>query len=125
MSAYSPERIYAAVRLLLPTLDEELRQKVQDLLAQAEQGADTHMQILELLTADEDTRKRLNELLKEKGDRLMGYEGPGGEPYVTKPGDVYACPMCDYRYVIGEAGEKPLPCPRHPDVKLIKLTKEG
>ena len=117
MPEYPPERIYAAARALLPDLDEPTRRRVEALLAQAEGGAATDLDILTLLTAHEATRERLRALLKGeaiRGETLLGYEGlPGG--LASTPGQVFVCPEpgCGYRYVIGEAGETPPPCPRH------------
>lgn len=118
MPYYPPEEIYAAARTLLPDLEETLRRKVEDLLAQAEGGADTYLQLLDLLTQDDETRTALRSLLKkDEAERTLGeYSGLGGE-HTSTPGKVYVCPQCDYRYVIGEAGEEPL-CPQH-GVKLI------
>ena len=129
MPAYTPEQIYRAARALLPALDEAIRQQVEALLAQAERGADTHLRLLDLLTQDKATRERVRDLLKGEadGERLLGgYDALGGEPESTRPGAVYVCPVpgCDYRYLIGEAGETPPPCPRHRQPLIPAQEKE-
>lgn len=140
MPIYLPEEIYAAARALLPELDEPLRRQVEALLEQAERGQATDLQILELLTAEESLRQRLRDLLKAghtsrpvnasgsvvimTGDsRTLGDYSPlPGSPSST-PGQVYVCLVagCDYRYVISEAGEQPLPCPKHGQLRAVDL----
>jgi len=113
MSAYPPERIHAAARALLPSLNEALRSQVEALLAQAEGGGDTHLQLLTLLTQEDATRLQLRALLKDE-ETTLGFRDLAGDVEPT-PGEIYVCPQpdCNYRYVIGEAGETPPPCPRH------------
>ncbi len=118
MTLYTPEQIYNAARAMLSMLDEDRRQQMRSLLQEADNGADTHMQVLDLLTRDDATLEQLRRLLGIKGIdtfRTLGYAGAAGEPMITKPGAVYVCPVegCTERYVIGEAGETPPPCPKH------------
>ncbi|MFN3763290.1 MAG: hypothetical protein ACK4WK_08840, partial [Anaerolineae bacterium] len=107
-----------------PELDEPLRRQVEALLEQAERGQATDLQILELLTAEESLRQRLRDLLKAGStSRTLGDYSPlPGLPPST-PGQVYVCPVagCDYRYVIAEAGEQPLPCPKHGQLRAVDL----
>ncbi len=129
MSQYPPEKIYAAARTLLPILEPALRRRVEDLLAQAERGAETWEQLLDALTRDDAIQQSLRDLLKgepyDDGERLLGeYSGLGGERYVTKAGDVFVCSECGYRYPIGEDGEQPVPCERHPKSRLEKVPPE-
>ena len=126
MSQYPPEKIYAAARTLLPILKPDVRRQVEDLLTQAERGADTHLHLLDLLTRDEATRRQLRDLLKSEdvAYHLGEYSGLSGEQYVTKAGDKFACPHCDYRYPIGEDGEQPVPCKQHPKARLEKAPPE-
>lgn len=126
MPRYTPEQIYAAARALLPELDEPLKGQVQSLLTQAANGQPADLQLLDLLSQDDALRQRLRRLLQaEETTReatLGGYSGLEGE-HTSTPGEVYACPQCAYRYVIGEAGEQP-ECPRH-GVKLIPAKEKG
>lgn len=121
MPKYTPEQIYTAARALLPELDEATRRQAESLLAQAESGQETDLDLLDLLTREESTRQRLRALLQvSKEERLLrGYTPLPGIPDVT-PGQVYLCPVegCDYRYVITEAGERPPRCPKH-QVELV------
>lgn len=133
MPTYTPEQIYAAARALLPELDAARRHQVESLLEQAEHGEQTDLEILDLLTAEEDLRQRLRDLLKDDTPRSTGersvaiggnasgniiilseYAPLPGSPQPT-PAQIFICPVpgCDYRYIISEAGEKPLPCPKH------------
>ncbi|RME38358.1 MAG: hypothetical protein D6794_05510 [Deltaproteobacteria bacterium] len=123
MTRYPPERIYAAVRALLPMLDAARRQQAEALLAQAEQAPNTDVALVDLLTARDDAiAEQFRALLKgEDAERTLGSVTPPGEIVVTQPGDVYACPECDYRYRIGEVGEKPQPCQKHPHAELQRL----
>ncbi len=124
MPQYTPEQLYAAARALLPSLDPALRRQVETLLAQAEGGADTHLRLLDQLTEDDATRERLRALLKGEEtvpERGLGeYSDLGGEIYPTKAGDVFACPECGYRVLVGEDGEQPPPCEKHPETRLVK-----
>ena len=81
------------------------------------------------LTQDAAIQQSLRDLLKREpyddGERMLGeYSGLGGEYYVTKAGDVFACPHCGHRYPIGEDGEQPVPCERHPKARLEKVPPE-
>ena len=130
MSQYPPEKIYAAARTLLPTLEPDLRRQVEDLLAQAERGADTHLQLLDLLTQDDATRLPLRDLLHDEVEEesLMvdvEYSSPGGEMTSAEPGEVYVCPQCDFRYIIAEAGEQPPKCPKHKVALIPAREKKG
>ena len=87
MPEYPPERIYDAARALLPSLNEPLRRQVEALLAQAEGGADTHLQLLDLLTREDATCKQLRALLRGE-EALLGF-GPFGDPVI--PPDIYRC----------------------------------
>lgn len=122
MPKYTPEQIYAAARALLPELDEAARREVESLLAQAESGQATDLDLLDLLTRQENLRQRLRKMLQSgQEERLLrGYAPLPGFAAAT-PGEVYLCPVegCDYRYVITEAGEQPPRCPKH-NVKLVK-----
>lgn len=124
MPRYTPEQIYAAASALLPELDEPLKGQVQSLLTQAANGQPADLQLLDLLSQDDALRQRLRRLLQaEETTReatLGDYSSLGGETYSTKAGDVFACPECGYRFVIGEDGEQPLPCEKHPRVRLSK-----
>jgi rubrerythrin len=124
MPQHPPEKIYAAARVLLPDLDPARQSEVKALLEQAERGTQTHLQLLDLLTRDDATRQQMRLLLKAENvsrELLLDEFGPlGGETVSTWPGDVFRCPQCGYRCVIGEADEQPLPCPKHPDVTLEK-----
>lgn len=127
MAQYPPEKIYAAARTLLPVLDPALRRQVEDLLAQAERGAETWDQLLALLTQDDAIQQSLRDLLKREpyddGERMLGeYSGMGGEVVSTEAGEVYVCPVegCTETHVIGEAGEKPPKCPIHGVTLVLK-----
>ena len=129
MPQYPPEKIYAAARTLLPTLEPDLRRQVEDLLAQAERGADTHLQLLDLLTQDDATRLPLRDLLKsdeyDEERMLGGFRGLAGEVGSTEAGEVYVCPKCDFRYIIAEAGEQPPKCPKHKVALIPAREKKG
>ena len=130
MSQYPPEKIYAAARTLLPILEPALRRQVEDLLAQAERGAETWDQLLALLPQDDAIQQSLRDLLKREayddGERMLGeFNGLGGEVVSTRAGDVYICPECDFRYVIGEAGEQPPQCPKHKVALIPEREKQG
>lgn len=116
MPQYPPEQIYAAARALLTALDEERRRKAETLLAQAERGQRTDLDLLDLLTADEAIRAHLRDLLEGKAVLLASsdYNPLPGPPFPT-PGELYICPVggCEYRYITGEAGETPPLCPMH------------
>ncbi len=72
MPKYTPEQIYAAARALLPELDEAARRQAGSLLAQAERGQATDLELLDLLTQQESVRQRLRALLKSsEGERLL------------------------------------------------------
>ena len=124
MPRYTPEQIYAAARALLPALDADTRRQVEDLLGQAERGRPADRALLDLLTRDEATRRQMRALLKgEVTEQVMrGFAGLTGELTSTKPGEVFVCPAegCGYRYIIGEVNERPVPCPRHPHMKLVR-----
>ncbi|MGC8856793.1 MAG: hypothetical protein ACP5QU_08345, partial [Anaerolineae bacterium] len=116
MPRHTPEQIYAAARVLLPDLPEPLRQQVQTLLTQSEGGVHTHLQLLDLLSADESTRPRLRALLvDDEATRTLGdfTALPGSLP--STPGETYVCPVegCGYQRVIAEIGEDPGECPIH------------
>lgn len=131
MPQYPPEKIYAAVRALLPRLDADRRRQAESLLTQAERGADTDLSLIDLLTArDDDIARQFRDLLKEGADaeRVLGYSGlPSTHPGVTPAGEMYVCPepQCDYRYVIGETGETPPPCPKHKQPLVPTREKKG
>jgi len=118
MSKYTPTDIYRAARQVLPDLPEAQRRQVEPLLARGEAGQATHIELLRLLTAEEQTRRLFRQALRgEEELLLLGPKGlselPG--PLPTTPGKVFVCPApgCDYRYVIAEAGEDPGECPAH------------
>lgn len=125
MPRYTPERIYAAARVLLPELDEPRKGEVERLLQQAAEGQDTSLRLLDLLTQDKSLRERLRVLLKgAPGELTLGDFPPiPGRPTST-PGQVYVCPQCDYTYVIGQAGEEPGECPIH-HVRLVPQAEKG
>lgn len=110
--AYSRSEIYAAARRMLPDLEPPLRGEIEALLARAEQGEETHLEILERLAADEARRSRLRELLRSQELRL--YEPISGLPGV--PASVqYVCPVegCDFAWWPQQKGEKLPRCPFH------------
>lgn len=116
MPQHTPEQIYAAARALLPELDEAARREVESLLAQAESGQATDLDLLDLLTRQESIRQRLRDLLK-RGEisRTLGEYAPLPGSPASALGEIYVCPVngCAYRYIIREAGETPPPCPKH------------
>lgn len=117
MPKYTPEQIYAAAAKMLPQLEAGRRRQVQDLLEQAKRHkSDTHLQILELLTAEESTREQLLSYLKTgESERTLGEFVPLPGPPPSTRGQLFVCPVegCDYVYAIAEAGEDPGKCLRH------------
>ncbi len=133
MSQYPPSEIYTAARSLLPELAQETRQRIEKLLQQADRGEATHLIILETLSKDEGTRRKMREVLQKPGSEFLddmessrGYGGMPGAPQIT-PGEVWVCPepQCEERYVIGEAGEDPGECQKHGVPLIRKNEKEG
>ncbi len=117
--AYSKPEICAAARRMLPELAHPLRGEIEALLARAEQGEDTHLEILERLTAEEAYRQRLRDLLKASREVPLGFEPLPGEPCV--PASVrYICPVegCGFTWQLQQKGERPPRCPRH-HVELV------
>ncbi len=133
MTQYPPSEIYTAARSLLPELAQETRQRIEKLLQQADRGEETHLIIMETLSKDEATRRKMRELLQKPGSDFLdavegsrGYGGLPGVPQIT-PGEVWVCPepQCEERYVIGEAGEDPGECQKHGVPLIRKNEKEG
>lgn len=125
--AYSRSEIYAAARRMLPDLEPPLRREVEVLLAQAEQGEETYLEILERLAADETLRSRLRELLREQELRL--YEPAPGLPEVLASVQ-YVCPVegCEFTWWPQQKGEKLPRCPYHnADLRPVPpaVQKEG
>ena len=127
MPQYPPQKIYAAVRALLPLLDADRCQQAEALLAQAERGAETDLFLIDLLTArNDEIARQFRDLLKgADAERVLGFGSLPGEGAVTQPGDRYACPKCDYVYVIGESRETPPSCPEHNLALIPEREKKG
>ncbi len=116
------QSIYRAVHDLLPEMDESLRAQVETLLARAKRGEKTDNLLVELVSANKRLRPRLRKTLAN-AERTLSYTPFVGEKTST-PGQVFTCPKCGYRYIIGEAGETPPPCPTHHEA-LIRANKEA
>jgi hypothetical protein len=88
-----------------------------DRLAAGADVADAEDELIELLTAEEPLRRRLDELLPDdQGEK--DWAGPTGYQELPGPGDpvdavFYACPEGDYRYPVMEVGEVVPQCPVH------------
>lgn len=112
---YTRQEIYDAARRMLPDLEPPLRGEIEALLAQAEQGEETHLEILERLTVEETHRERLRALLRGwELPPLSLYEPSPGLPGV--PASVrYICPVegCDFAWWPQQKGERPPRCPHH------------
>jgi hypothetical protein len=105
---------YQAARELLPEMNDDMRQKIEVLLQQAEQGAKTDNLIVDIITDDDKLRRRLREMISVDFERTLGYPPLGGYPN-PPPALKYVCPVEGHEYSrrISKLGEEPGRCPQH------------
>jgi hypothetical protein len=106
---------YRAARKLLPKMDDEMRERISELLQQAEQGGKTDNLIVDIITENDMLRRRLREMLGRERERaLAGYSPPGGNVRPV-PALKFVCPVEGHHYSrrISKAGEDPGECPIH------------
>ncbi|MDW8064896.1 MAG: hypothetical protein RMK32_04625 [Anaerolineae bacterium] len=96
-----------------PSWSPPLRGEIEALPARAEQGEETHLEILERLTAKESHRQRFRELLRSQ--EVWLYEPLPGLPKEVPVSVRYVCPTedCNFEWRPQQKGEKPPRCPRH------------
>ena len=127
MSETEPRRdYYRAARELLPEMDEEMREKVEALLEQAEQGVKIDNLIVDIITDDDKLRRRLREMMGKDFERTLGgYQPIGGNPN-PPPAQEYVCPEPDHEFSkwISRIGEDPGYCPKHTDKRLILASEK-
>lgn len=90
-----------------------LRGRLEPLLERAAAGQPVADEVLEVLTADDDTRQRVADLLADADDDGVrsGFSGLPGLPHGS-PAPIFACRTCDYSWPAFEVGEPARDCPR-------------
>jgi len=122
-----PDDYYRAARKLLPEMEGNMREIVEELLNKAESGEKTDNRLVEIITEDKNLRKKFRDALETGQEKTMGmeYSGLGGN--VSSPdAQKYICPVPghDFTRRIQKAGEDPGSCPTH-NVALIPFEQKG
>ncbi len=122
-----PDDYYRAARELLPEMDDDIRQTVNELLKRAEAGEKMHNYLVEVITEDKVLRNKFREALDMASDNTMGMDFSQLAGNVTSPATKkFVCPVPGHNYInrIQKIGEDPGMCPVH-KVALVAIDQKG
>ena len=109
----------------LPKEFKEMEDKLKELIARAEGGQDTTIEIINLLSSHEITREWMKEQInlksREKGV-LQRFDPLAGDLKLALPSQKWICPeeSCDNWVFMIQAGGDPPTCEKH-NVRMIRV----
>ena len=123
MSKQEIGNIAQIARELLTHLPKEMDEELKQLIARAEEGQDITVELVDLFSQYESTRRWLKEqiiLQSREMSEVSGHAPLAGNPSLALPSQKWICPEgnCDHWMFIIQAGGDPPTCEKH-KVKMV------
>jgi|GEM_PF-3982468 len=120
MSPTQTNATLLAAQKLLQHLPEPLHHQLSDLLEQAEQGQDTTIEVIDLLSEQDNIRMWMDDQVSLSCS-TKGYGRLGGNSTAIRASYLWVCPQndCTYSLPVIQEGEDPPLCLQH-NVEMVR-----